>query len=72
MSIDEAFSFISPIYIDKIKTIIADKKVTSAIIVTDHFYEVILEVSDHLYLIKNSCSKLILSKTQLTQEAYLS
>lgn len=70
--LDEPFSFISPLYIDKIKTIITKKKATSIIIVTDHFYEVILEISDHLYLIKNGCSKVVISKNQLQHEGYLS
>ena len=70
--LDEPFSFISPVYIDKIKAIIDEKKVNSVLVITDHFYEVILEISDHLYLIKNGCSKGILSKKQLQQEGYVS
>lgn len=69
--LDEPFSFISPLYIDKIKTILVKKKVTSVIVVTDHFYEVVLEISDAIYLIKNGCSKLIASKTELQQEGYV-
>lgn len=70
--LDEPFSFISPLYIDNIKTLLLQKKERSILMVTDHFYEVILEVSDQLYLIKNGYSKLVVSKTQLQQEGYLS
>lgn len=69
--LDEPFSFISPLYIDVIKTILVKKKETSIIIITDHFYEVVLALSDHLYFIKNGCSKLVVSKSQLQQEGYL-
>ncbi len=69
--LDEPFSFISPLYVDRIKSIINEKKAKSAILITDHFYEVILEVSDHIYLIKNGCSKKVFSKTQLQEEGYL-
>lgn len=70
--LDEPFSLISPLYVEWIKTIINEKKANSAILITDHFYEVILDVSDHLYLIKNGCSKRVFSKTQLQEEGYLS
>lgn len=35
--LDEPFSFISPLYIDNIKTLLLQKKETSILMVTDHF-----------------------------------
>lgn len=70
--LDEPFSFIAPLYVELIKDSINQKKKNSIIIVTDHFYEDILAISDSLYLLKNRCSKLIHSKEELIKEGYLS
>lgn len=40
--LDEPFSFIAPIYIEKIKLLIQEKKKESSILITDHFYRDIL------------------------------
>lgn len=69
--LDEPFSFIAPLYIETIKTIINQKKKESVILVTDHFYEDILEISDTLYFLKDGYSKLITSREELIQEGYL-
>jgi ABC-type multidrug transport system ATPase subunit len=57
--LDEPFSFIAPIYVEKFKSIIHQVKKKSIVILTDHFYNDILAVSDTVYLIKNGCSKII-------------
>ena len=69
--LDEPFSFIAPFFVQKFKDLINEKKKTCNIIVTDHFYKDILEVSDTIYLIKNGCSKEIKRKEELVSEGYL-
>ena len=69
--LDEPFSFIAPVYVNRIKTMLTEKKENSIIIVTDHYYNDILEVSDAIYFIKNGRSKIIHSKGDLENEAYL-
>ncbi len=69
--LDEPFSFIAPIYVEKIKAIMQLKKEKSSIIITDHFYRDILEVSDTVYFLKDGYSKLIRSKQDLEDEGYL-
>lgn len=63
--LDEPFSFVAPIYVEKFKKLILEKKNDSAIIITDHFYREILSISDSTYLLKNGYSKLIQSKKDL-------
>ena len=70
--LDEPFSFIAPLYVEKFKDIIREKKNESAILITDHFYREILDVSDTIYLIKNGSSKLIQSQQDLENEGYIS
>ncbi len=69
--LDEPFSFVAPLYVEKFKTLIQEKKKKSAILLTDHFYREILDISDSIYLLKNGSSKLIQSKVELENEGYL-
>ena len=71
ISLDEPFSFIAPIYIENFKQLIEEKKLESAIIITDHFYSDILDISKNVYFIKNGSSKLIASKQDLENEGYI-
>ena len=68
--LDEPFSFIAPLYIEKFKRIIEQKKKQAAIVITDHFYRDILDISDSVYFLKNGYSKLIKSKEDLEREGY--
>lgn len=69
--LDEPFSFIAPLYIEKIKLLIDEIKKDTAIIITDHFYRDILEISDSIYFLKQGYSKIIKSKEDLENEGYL-
>ncbi|MFK5974295.1 MAG: ATP-binding cassette domain-containing protein [Flavobacteriaceae bacterium] len=69
--LDEPFSFIAPLYIEKFKTLIKERKTESAILITDHFYRDILDVSDTIYFLKNGHSKIIKSKVDLENEGYI-
>lgn len=69
--LDEPFSFIAPIYVEKIKDLIQIKKQQCAIVITDHFYRDILEVSDSVYFLRDGYSKLVNSKQELEDEGYI-
>ncbi len=69
--LDEPFSFIAPVYIEKIKKMIVALKQEAAILITDHYYRDILDVSDELYFLKNGSSKLIQSIRELENEGYI-
>ncbi|UII75094.1 ABC transporter ATP-binding protein [Flagellimonas sp. HMM57] len=70
--LDEPFSFIAPIYVDIFKTMIQSKKKEKILIVTDHFYNDIMDIGDTIYLMKGGQSKLISSKDDLVRDGYLS
>ncbi|WP_273566196.1 ATP-binding cassette domain-containing protein [Maribacter halichondriae] len=70
--LDEPFSFIAPLYVQTFKSIINEKKQTSVIVITDHFYRDIIDISDTVYFLKNGRSKLINNKSDLENEGYLS
>ncbi|MCK0190219.1 ATP-binding cassette domain-containing protein [Arenibacter sp. F20364] len=68
--LDEPFSFIAPVYVEKFKSLINSVRKRSIIILTDHFYKDILTVSDTVYLLKNGCSKKIEDEKELKREGY--
>ncbi len=69
--LDEPFSHLAPLYIEKIKTLISKEKQHKAIIITDHLYNHIIDVSDDLYLLKNGSTKLISTIKELEDYQYL-
>ena len=59
--LDEPFTHIMPIHIEKRKQIMSHEKHNKGILVTDHIYKDIIDVSDHLYVLANG-------KTHLTKD----
>ncbi|WOD42304.1 ABC transporter ATP-binding protein [Hwangdonia lutea] len=70
--LDEPFSHLAPLNIDKVKAVISEEKQRKAIITTDHLYRHIIDTSDNIYLIKNGHTKLINNLTELEDYNYLS
>jgi ABC-type multidrug transport system ATPase subunit len=70
--LDEPFSHLAPLYIEKIKALINVEKHIKTIIITDHMYRHIIDVSDNIYLIKNGHTKLIKDLKELETYRYLS
>lgn len=69
--LDEPFSHIAPVYVEKLKQLLSQEKQRKAIIVTDHLFREIMEVSDDLYLLKEGVSQLIRSEEDLRFHGYL-
>ena len=70
--LDEPFSHLAPLHIKKLSAIIDEEKVNKAIIITDHFYNNIIESSDDIYLLKNGATKRIDNLLELEDYKYLS
>ncbi|WP_299556536.1 ABC transporter ATP-binding protein [Seonamhaeicola sp.] len=70
--LDEPFSHIEPLHIEKIKTLIETEKLEKVIVVTDHMYKHIIDTSDNIYLLKNGCTKHIADLKELEDYKYLS
>lgn len=69
--LDEPFTHLSPIYIEKIKEEILKEKLKKAIVVTDHLYKDIMNISDDLYLLKDGCCKPIRDISELENSGYV-
>ncbi|MEC3907532.1 ATP-binding cassette domain-containing protein [Tamlana sp. 2201CG12-4] len=70
--LDEPFSHLAPLYIETIKALITVEQKQKVIIITDHMYQHIVDMSDDLYLIKGGHSKLIKDLKELETYKYLS
>jgi ABC-type lipopolysaccharide export system ATPase subunit len=59
--LDEPFTHLNPSQIEKVKDLLDEEKENKGIIVTDHLYKNIIEISDSLYVLLNG--KTYLTKT---------
>lgn len=69
--LDEPFSHLAPLYIQKLKELLEIEKQKKIIIITDHLYKDILDISDDIYLLKDGWSRLLKSNEELIQYKYL-
>ncbi|MBO3116263.1 ATP-binding cassette domain-containing protein [Winogradskyella sp. DF17] len=69
--LDEPFNGISPLMIERIKTLIEEEKQDKIIILTDHRFDDVIDVSDTLYLLKNGATKRIQKLSELEDYEYL-
>lgn len=70
--LDEPFTHISPIQVEEFKNIITSRAKTRGIIVTDHYYKNVLEVSNRLLLLNNGYTEMISKREDLVRYGYLS
>lgn len=69
--LDEPFHSLSPKIIDKIKLLIVLQAKNKGIILTDHHYQNVLNISDRTYLLKEGTLKIIASTEDLRRHGYL-
>jgi len=71
LMLDEPFSMIEPIYKDVIKSLLLKLKKTRGIILTDHYYNDVLEITDENFVIKDSEIIKVADKSDLVKYEYL-
>lgn len=72
LMLDEPFSMIEPLYKIEIKNLLNKLKVEKGIIITDHYYQDVLDISSQNLLIKDGIGIPIKSKDDLKHLEYLS
>ena len=70
--LDEPFSYLMPLYIEKLKEIIKIEKAHKCIVITDHMYRDVEQLSDVLYLISDGKMSKVEKRQQLVDLGYLS
>jgi ABC-type multidrug transport system ATPase subunit len=71
LMLDEPFSMIEPIYKDVIKGLLLELKKSKGIILTDHYYNDVLEITDKNFVIKDAKKIEIKDKNDLVKYEYL-
>lgn len=71
LMLDEPFSMVEPLYKEKIKELLLKLKKDKGIIITDHYYIDVLEVSDKNLLLKNGKIIPIDNTRELVTHGYL-
>lgn len=69
--LDEPFSQVMPLHVETLKRIIQQEKENKGIILTDHLYEHVNQVSDDLYVIFNGKTYLIKDIRELSTLGYI-
>lgn len=69
--LDEPFSHISPIQVDKIKQIIMHEKSNKGILISDHLYKHIIEITDDLFVLVNGKCHLLKDKKDIGNYGYV-
>ena len=68
--LDEPYSGLSPIYIEKINNLIKQKSTEKGIIITDHNYQDLLNISTKIFLIKDGFGRFLKDKSELVSNGY--
>lgn len=71
LMLDEPFSMIEPIYKDVIKNLLLELKKSKGIILTDHYYNDVLEITDRNFVLKDAEKIEIMDKNDLVKYEYL-
>lgn len=69
--LDEPFSNLMPLHIEKVLQLIENSKVDKGIIITDHLYSYLIAASDRLYLLQNGKTYPIKDSKELITYGYL-
>jgi len=70
--LDEPFSHIMPLHVDKLCALLVQQKQHKGIIITDHLYRPLLQVSDKLFLMREGKSIYIREREDLVLHGYIS
>lgn len=62
--LDEPFTHLMPLQIEKVKELLLQEKHNKGFLVTDHMYKQIIDISDSLYILTNGKTHLTKSITE--------
>lgn len=69
--LDEPFTHLAPVYIEKFTEILKKEASAKAVIITDHLYHHIIDLADDLYFLTNGCTQLVKDPVELENLKYL-
>ena len=69
--LDEPFTHLNPIQIEKIKEFLSEEKANKGFLITDHMYTHLLDISDSVYLLRNGKTHLTKTIQDLDELGYV-
>ena len=69
--LDEPFSYLMPVHVERLKGYINTIKTNKGIIITDHLYRELLTITDHIYLIHDGSSFTVKDEDELRMLGYI-
>ena len=69
--LDEPFTHLNPLQIEKVKVLLVEEKVNKGLLITDHMYKHITEISDSLYVLTNMKTHLTKSLSEIETLGYV-
>ena len=69
--LDEPFSMVEPLYKEEIKGLLEEIKLFKGMIITDHYYHDVFEVSSQNYVLKEGSLTAVFSEEDLKKYNYL-
>ncbi|NOT76704.1 MAG: ATP-binding cassette domain-containing protein [Cyclobacteriaceae bacterium] len=70
--LDEPFSGMAPLQIEKLQTLIKAASIHKGILITDHLHEQVRSIADNVYVLSNGATHLIKEREELVRFGYLS
>ena len=69
--LDEPFTGLSPVFIERLKRVIVHEKQNKGVILSDHMYRDVLEISDNVYVLSNGRTFEVSEEEGLVRRGYL-
>lgn len=69
--LDEPFTGLSPVFIERLKEIIIAEKRSKGVIISDHLYRDVLEIADCVYVLSNGRTFEVTAEEGLVRRGYL-
>ena len=69
--LDEPFTHLNPIQIEKVKGLLVEEKLNKGILITDHMYKNVTDISDVLYFLSNGKTHLSKSPEDIERLGYI-
>ncbi len=69
--LDEPFSNIAPVWVERIEALIRQQKSHKGIIVSDHLYESIIGIADDLFLLRDGYTFPVKNRKELIAHGYI-
>ena len=69
--LDEPFSNVTPKYVEMMQQLIQQHKATKGIIISDHMYEQVMDITDNLFLLRDGYTFPIKCREDLIHQGYI-